>query len=85
MKTLILRSCSDLNNTLQVKISEKLHQKFAYLFQCGFDVKKFVISEVLDDRCGVYFPHTFPQRITSQIHDWVGTLSTNDDFVVVDF
>lgn len=85
MKTLMLRSCSDLNNTLQVQISEKLHQKFADLFLCGFDIKKFVISEVLDDRCGVYYPREFPQRITCKIHDWVGTLSTNDDFVVVDF
>lgn len=84
MKTLVLRSCSDINNTLQVKISEKAHTDLCKFFISNVDIKNLII----DDMCKVsvgFKPILLSHRTTCNILQWIGTLIEPDDFVVVDF
>lgn len=84
MKMLVLRSCSDINNTLQVKISEKTHTELCNFFISNVDIKNLII----DDMCKVsvgFKPILISRRATCNILQWTETLIEPDDFVVVDF
>ena len=84
MKTLILRSCSDLNNTLQVKISEKTHTELCNFFISNVDVKDLIIDDVCKV-CVGFKPTLITHSASCKILQWIDTLIEPDDFVVVDF
>lgn len=84
MKTLILRSCSDSNNTLQVQISEKAHTDLCSLFISNLNIKDLIVDDICKASLN-FDTNIISKKAARMISQWLFTLIEPDDFIVVDF